>query len=163
MSVPASTSKIVQFGVFELDLQRAELRKQGVKVKLQEQPLKVLQFLLENPGQIVSRELVPGDHLSDADLAAYVRRTGGIMHHPVGTCTMGHGPNAVVDPQLRVQGLQGLRVVDASVMPSIVSGNTNAPTIMIAEKVSDLIRGKAGLPRSDAPVWIHPQWQTAQR
>jgi len=76
---------------------------------------------------------------------------------------MGAGPECVVDEQCRVKGLQGLRVVDASVMPSIVSGNTNPPTIMIAEKASDLIRGKTPLERSDARVWIHPQWQVAQR
>ena len=76
---------------------------------------------------------------------------------------MGTGSDCVVDPECRVHGITGLRVVDASIMPAIVSGNTNAPTIMIAEKVSDLIRGKPGLPRAAAPVWIHPNWQTAQR
>jgi choline dehydrogenase len=105
-------------------------------------------------------EISPGAHVqSDSQIDAYVRQGVETCYHPVGTCRMG----SVVDAQCRVHGIAGLRVVDASVMPSIVSGNTNAPTIMIAEKVSDLIRGKAALPRSDAPVWIHPQWQTAQR
>jgi choline dehydrogenase len=81
---------------------------------------------------------------SDEDIAADVRRRGVSNLHPVGTCGMGRGPIAVVDPRLRVHGLAGLRVVDASVMPVIVAGNTNAPTIMIAEKAADMIQEDAG-------------------
>jgi choline dehydrogenase len=110
-------------------------------------------------------ELNPGATvLSDAQIDAWVRQGVETCYHPVGTCRMGvEARDAVVDGQCRVHGTRGLRVVDASVMPAIVSGNTNAPTIMIAEKMSDLIRGQPALEPEHAPVWIHPQYATAQR
>ena len=87
-------------------------------------------------------EYCPGDKAQGDDcIAEHVRQMGQTIYHPVGTCRMGTGALAVVDPQLRVRGIEGLRVVDASIMPQIIGGNTNAPVIMIAEKASDLIRG----------------------
>jgi choline dehydrogenase len=89
----------------------------------------------------VVSEATPGAAAqSDADLAAYLRQYAQAMYHPVGSCKMGSDVNAVVDSRLRVHGIDGLRVIDASIMPSIVSGNTNAPTIMIAEKGAEMIR-----------------------
>ena len=96
----------------------------------------------------VARELTPGAAVqSDDDLDAYIRSTAATAHHPLGTCKMGPASDtmAVVDPELRVHGVEGLRVVDASVMPDLVGGNINAPVIMIAEKAADMIRGRPPL------------------
>ena len=87
------------------------------------------------------QEYRPGAELrSDAELAQAAAAIGTTIFHPVGTCKMGSDPMAVVDDRLRVHGILGLRVIDASVMPTITSGNTNAPVIMIAEKAADLIK-----------------------
>ena len=93
--------------------------------------------------EIVTEEIVPGaDIRTDEQLDAMKAQLTGVVHHPVGTCSMGTGPEAVVDPQLRVRGIEGLRVADASVMPLLVGANTNAAAVMIGEKASDMILGK---------------------
>ena len=95
--------------------------------------------------RFVVREHLPGAEVqSDEELLEAARNLSQTIYHPTSTCRMGRDPLAVVDPQLRVHGIAGLRVVDASAMPAITSGNTNAPTIMMAEKASDLIRAQAG-------------------
>jgi len=97
--------------------------------------------------ELIKGELLPGAGVtSAADLTEHVRRTAATTQHPCGTCRMGKDANAVVDGALRVRGVEALRVVDASVMPTIPGGHINAPTIMIAEKAADLIRGRAPLP-----------------
>lgn len=109
-------------------------------------------------------ELAPGDAVqTDDEIDAFVRETVQSAYHPCGTCKMGTDAMAVVDPQLRVHGMEGLRVVDSSIMPAITTGNLNAPTVMIAEKAADTIRGRDPLPPSDAPAYVAPDWETAQR
>jgi choline dehydrogenase len=100
------------------------------------------------------REISPGAAAETReDLDAFVRAHGETAFHPSCSCRMGEDAMAVVDGQGRVHGLEGLRVVDASIMPLIVTGNLNAPTIMMAEKTADRIRGRAPLPHSDAPYF----------
>jgi choline dehydrogenase len=109
-------------------------------------------------------ELAPGpDARSDQDIDAFVRERGESAYHPSCTCAMGEGAMAVVDAEGRVRGVDGLRVIDASIMPSIVSGNLNAPTIMMAEKLADAVRGRDALAREEVPIWIHPEWEAKQR
>jgi choline dehydrogenase len=88
---------------------------------------------------------------SDDDIDSFIRRTGETIYHPVGTVAMGVSDSQPLDGELRVKGTEGLRVIDASVMPTLIGGNTNAPTIMIAEKAADLILKKPLLARADLP------------
>jgi choline dehydrogenase len=105
--------------------------------------VKIMRQLMQSSGfeEFCGKEIAPGEQVqSDEEIEDYIRDTCTTAWHPVGTCKMGVDPMAVVDPELRVHGVQGLRVVDASIMPTIITGNTNAPTIMIGEKAADLIK-----------------------
>ena len=100
----------------------------------------------EPQARITGREIRPGPDIDSSEkLAAYIRASAGVTQHPVGTCSMGTGPEAVVDPSLRVYGVAGLRVADASIMPTVPGGNTNAASIMIGEKAADLVLGKSAV------------------
>jgi choline dehydrogenase-like flavoprotein len=89
-------------------------------------------------------EMHPGKDVQTYDqIREFVRRKAETIYHPVGTCKMGHDPMAVVDDRLKVHGIEGLRVVDASIMPTLIGGNTNAPTVVIAEKAADMILAEA--------------------
>jgi choline dehydrogenase len=109
-------------------------------------------------------ELKPGPGVqSDTEIDAFVREKADSAYHPSCTCKMGYDDMAVVDHTTRVRGVDNLRVVDASIMPSIVSGNLNAPTIMIGEKAADIILGNTPLEPSNAPVYVSPNYETTQR
>jgi choline dehydrogenase len=112
------------------------------------------------------REIQPGSGVqSDAQIDDFIRRQAQSAYHPSCSCRMGSvdDPMAVVDPQTRVIGVEALRVVDSSIMPSITNGNLNAPTIMLAEKAADHILGKPLLPPADVPYFIAPDWERSQR
>jgi len=112
------------------------------------------------------REIKPGATcVSDEAIDAFVRERVESAYHPSCTCKMGSlaDPTAVVDPETRVIGVEALRVVDSSIMPSITNGNLNAPTIMMAEKAADMIRGRDPLPASNAPYYVAADWETRQR
>jgi choline dehydrogenase len=96
--------------------------------------------------ELTGTELLPGEQAqSDDELEHWIRQAVEIGQHAVGSCTMGTGPDAAVDPELRVRSISGLRVIDASVMPTVPGGNTNATVIMIGEKGADLVKAERGL------------------
>ncbi len=112
------------------------------------------------------RELQPGEQVqTDDQIDDFIRAKVESAYHPSCSCKMGRpdDPLAVVDPQTRVYGLEGVRIVDSSIMPSVTTGNLNAPTIMLAEKAADHILGRGMLPPEDAPFYTAPGWQNAQR
>ena len=109
-------------------------------------------------------EIQPGEHIqTDEEIDAFVREAVESAYHPSCSCKMGEDEMAVVDSQTNVHGIEGLRVVDSSIFPTIPNGNLNAPTIMVAEKAADIILGKPVLPPQNVPVDIHQHWQTKQR
>ncbi|MEM8853521.1 MAG: choline dehydrogenase [Pseudomonadota bacterium] len=111
-------------------------------------------------------EIQPGDDVvGDEAVDAFVREHAESAYHPCGTCRMGRAddPLAVVDPECRVIGVEGLRVADSSIFPQITNGNLNAPSIMVGEKASDMILGKPPLPADNAEPWINPNWAESDR
>lgn len=112
------------------------------------------------------REVDPGENVqTDDEIDAWVRENVETAYHPTCTCKIGAAddPMAVVDTQCRVMGIDGLRIVDSSIFPSVPNGNTNAPTIMVGEKAADIIRGRDPLPPSNAESYVAPDWETKQR
>ena len=112
------------------------------------------------------KEILPGEkYQTDDELDDHIRRHAESAYHPCGTCKMGKvsDPMAVVDPELRVIGVDGLRVADSSIFPRITNGNLNAPSIMVGEKASDHILGKAMLPADNGVPWINPRWEVSDR
>ena len=114
----------------------------------------------------VRHEIQPGVAVqSDAELDDFIREHAESAYHPCGTCKMGRAsdPMAVVDPEGRVIGVEGLRVADSSLFPRITNGNLNAPSIMVGEKIADAVLGRSPLPPENAEPWMHPDWAQSQR
>ncbi len=148
----------ILFNYFSTELDRREFR-DGIKLTREIMNQSALDPF--NGG-----ELAPGpDVQTDDEIDAFAREMVESAYHPCGTCAMGpqDDPMAVVNSQGQVYGVDNLRVVDSSIMPTLVSGNLNTPTLMMAEKLADSIRGRAQLPREDAPFYVAENWETAQR
>ncbi|MGB0798956.1 MAG: GMC oxidoreductase, partial [Planktomarina sp.] len=114
----------------------------------------------------VQHEIQPGaDVQSDEELNAFIAEHAESAYHPCGTCKIGRtdDPMAVVDPECRVIGVDGLRVVDSSIFPQITNGNLNGPSIMVGEKGADHILGRTPLPKDNREPWINPRWETSDR
>ncbi|MEC7762268.1 MAG: choline dehydrogenase [Pseudomonadota bacterium] len=116
-------------------------------------------------GEFVKHEIQPGGGDTDDEIDAFVREHAESAYHPCGTARMGakDDPNAVVDPECRVIGVEGLRVADSSIFPRITNGNTNAPSILVGEKAADHVLGRTPLARDNRGPWLNPDWRTAQR
>jgi len=109
-------------------------------------------------------EIQPGEAIQgDAEIDAFVRSAVESAYHPSCACRMGEDDMAVVDSETRVRGIEALRLVDSSIFPTIPNGNLNSPTIMVAERAADIIKGKGMLTASDAPVGLGQDWETLQR
>ena len=129
--------------------------------------IRILREIFDQPAfaDLKDREIAPGeDAQSDDALDAFIREHAESAYHPCGTCKMGAAddPMAVVDPETRVIGVEGLRVADSSIFPRVTNGNLNGPSIMTGEKAADHILGRS-LPPDNARPWVHPDWQTEQR
>ena len=123
-------------------------------------------FAQDAMAEHVKNEIQPGQGVeSDTEIDAFIREHAESAFHPCGTARMGRtdDPLAVVDPQARVIGVAGLRVADSSIFPRVTNGNLNAPSIMVGEKVADMVLGRAPLAAENAEPWLNPDWRTAQR
>jgi len=152
---PTSAPKIL-FNYMSTEIDRLEMR----------EAIRLTREVLNQPAltSLSGEELLPGSAVqTDEEIDLFVREYGESAYHPSCTCAMGKSKWSVVDSSGRVHGLKGLRVVDASIMPSIVSGNLNAPTIMLAEKIADAIREKRPLSPIHAKTWENPDWESRQR
>lgn len=150
------TPPIIQFNYMSTEQDRKEMR---AAIRLTREIFSQSAF-----DRFRGDELSPGPAVqSDAEIDAHIRANAETAYHPSCSCRMGNDDMAVTDGAARVHGVKNLRVVDASIMPDVVSGNLNVPTIMMAEKLADVIRGRQAVPRSPAPVFVHPDYLTAQR
>lgn len=139
---------------------------EAVDIEAFRQCVRLTRDIMAQPAMSAYRgaEIQPGEAVqSDADIDAFVREVSESAYHPACTCRMGDDARAVVDADTRVRGIDALRVVDASIFPTIPNGNLNAPTIMLAERAADLIKGRGMLEPSDAAVGLAENWQARQR